>query len=92
MYAAAQVFNSIGIAFGSLIAFASYNRFHRPNVALEAAALVAVDAATCLLCGICVFAAMGALARELGKPVDEVRAAEAAKCLYPHRKMVNFVM
>ena len=28
VYAAAQVFNSIGIAFGSMIAFASYNPFH----------------------------------------------------------------
>ena len=30
VYAAAQVFNSVGIAFGSLIAFASYQDFHGP--------------------------------------------------------------
>ena len=30
VYAAAQVFNSIGIAFGLLISFASYNKFHGP--------------------------------------------------------------
>jgi len=30
VYAAAQVFNSVGIAFGCLIAFSSYNKFHGP--------------------------------------------------------------
>ena len=30
IYAAAQVFNSVGIAFGCLVAFASYNPFHGP--------------------------------------------------------------
>ncbi len=30
VYAAAQVFNSIGVAFGCLITFSSYNKFHGP--------------------------------------------------------------
>lgn len=71
VYAAAQVFNSIGIAFGSLVAFASYNRFHGP-ILRDALLVAAVDAATCLLCGLAVFATMGSLAAELGKPVGQV--------------------
>jgi len=71
VYAAAQVFNSIGIAFGSLIAFSSYNKFHGP-ILRDTLIVVVVDAITCLLCGFCVFSAMGNLAHEQGKEVDEV--------------------
>ena len=71
VYAAAQVFNSIGIAFGSLIAFSSYNRFHGP-ILRDTAIIVVIDAVTCILCGICVFSTMGNLAFEQGKEVDAV--------------------
>ncbi len=74
MYAAAQVFNSIGIGFGSLVAFASYNRFHHRSVIRDACAVAAADAATCLLCGLCVFSTLGALASDLGLEVEEVAA------------------
>ena len=63
VYAAAQVFNSVGIAFGSLIAFSSYNKFHGP-ILRDTLIVVIVDAITCLLCGFCVFSAMGNLAHE----------------------------
>ena len=55
-----QVFNSIGIAFGSIIAFSSYNQFHGPilrNVLL----LTFIDAAICIICGVAVFSTMGNL-------------------------------
>ena len=55
-----KVFNSIGIAFGSIIAFSSYNQFHGPilrNVLL----LTFIDAAICIICGVAVFSTMGNL-------------------------------
>ena len=66
VYAAAQVFNSIGIAFGLLISFASYNKFHGP-ILRDTLIVVLVDALTCILCGIIVFATMGNLAFTQGK-------------------------
>ena len=54
------MFNSIGIAFGSIIAFSSYNQFHGPilrNVLL----LTFIDAAICIICGVAVFSTMGNL-------------------------------
>ena len=71
--AASQVFNSVGIAFGSLIAFSSYNKFHGP-VLRDTLIVTLVDAAVSLLCGVAVFAVLGNLAHEQGRPVSEVVA------------------
>ncbi len=71
LYAAAQVFNSLGIAFGSLIAFSSYNPFHGPLLR-DSFLVVFIDALTCILCGVCVFSTMGNLALEQGKSVEDV--------------------
>ncbi len=69
--AAAQNFNSIGIAFGSLMAFSSYNRFD--NRLMRDTLIISItDAVTCILAGICVFGTLGNLAFEQGKSVDEV--------------------
>ena len=73
VYAAAQVFNSIGIGFGSLVAFASYNRFHGP-ILRDTMIVTFVDAVTCILCGVAVFSTMGNLAHEQGVSVEEVVA------------------
>ena len=70
VYAAAQVFNSIGIAFGLLISFASYNKFHGP-ILRDTLIVVLVDALTCILCGIIVFSTMGNLAFTQGKTTKE---------------------
>ena len=69
--AAAQNFNSIGIAFGSMMAFASYNRFSN-NVFRDALLICAVDGCTCIMAGICVFGTLGNLAYEQGRTIDEV--------------------
>ncbi len=71
IYAAAQVFNSIGIAFGCLVAFSSYNTFHGP-ILRDTLIVVIIDALTCILCGLCVFSTMGNLAYEQNKSVDDV--------------------
>ena len=60
-----QVFNSIGIAFGCLVAFSSYNPFHGP-ILKDTLIVVVVDAFTCIICGLCVFSTMGNLALEQG--------------------------
>ena len=73
IYAAAQVFNSVGIAFGCLVAFSSYNPFHGP-ILRDSLIVVVVDAVTCIICGLCVFSTMGNLALEQGKSVDDVIA------------------
>ena len=73
VYAASQVFNSVGIGFGSLIAFSSYNKFQGP-VLRDALIVTMVDAGVSLLCGVAVFAVLGNLAHEQGVPVDKVVA------------------
>lgn len=72
--AASQVFNSIGIAFGSLIAFASYNKFEGP-VLRDTLIVTLADALVSLLCGVAVFAVLGNLAHEQGAEVGTVVAA-----------------
>ena len=71
VYAAAQVFNSVGIAFGSLIAFASYQDFNGP-ILRNSLIVIVIDAITCILCGVCVFATLGSLAFSQGTTVDKV--------------------
>jgi len=71
VYAAAQVFNSVGIAFGSHIAFASYNDFKGP-IFRNALIVTIIDAITCIICGICVFSTMGNLAHTQGTTVNNV--------------------
>ena len=68
-----QVFNSVGIAFGSLIAFSSYNKFRGP-VLRDTLIVTLVDALISLMCGCAVFAVLGNLAHQQGKQVDQVVA------------------
>ena len=67
------MFNSVGIAFGSLIAFSSYNKFRGP-VLRDTLIVTMVDAVISLMCGCAVFAVLGNLAHEQGKQVDQVVA------------------
>ncbi|KAJ8667702.1 hypothetical protein QAD02_009365, partial [Eretmocerus hayati] len=69
--AAAQIFNSIGIAFGSMICFASYNKFHN-NILSDAIAVSLINACSCLLVGIFAFATIGNIAVEQNMPIPEV--------------------
>ncbi|CAL4086152.1 unnamed protein product, partial [Meganyctiphanes norvegica] len=71
--AAAQNFNSIGIAFGSLIAFSSYNK-RSNNIILDTWAISLTNAFTSLLAGLIVFSTLGNIAQEQGKDIDEVVA------------------
>ncbi|XP_002122771.2 sodium- and chloride-dependent GABA transporter ine [Ciona intestinalis] len=82
--AAAQNFNSIGIAFGSLIAFSSYN--HRDNNILRDTLCIAcINSGTSLLAGFVIFSAMGHMAHVLGKEVAQVatEGPELVFIVYP---------
>ncbi|KAL0121491.1 hypothetical protein PUN28_006773 [Cardiocondyla obscurior] len=69
--AAAQVFNSVGIAFGSMICFASYNRFHN-TILVDTVAVSLINAFSCLLVGIFSFATIGNIALEQDMSVEDV--------------------
>ena len=60
------MFNSVGIAFGSLIAFSSYNKFRGP-VLRDTLIVTMVDAGISLMCGTAVFAVLGNLAHQQGQ-------------------------
>lgn len=63
MNAAAQNFNSFGVAFGSMINFASYNKYNN-NILHDTLAVSFVNAVTSLLVGIFSFAVIGNIAWE----------------------------
>jgi solute carrier family 6 (neurotransmitter transporter, taurine) member 6 len=69
--AASQNFNSIGIAFGSMISFASYNKYNN-NILHDTLAVSFVNAITSLLVGIFAFATIGNIALEQGSSVEDV--------------------
>lgn len=69
--AAAQNFNSLGIAFGSMISFASYNKYNN-NFLHDTLAVSFVNAITSLLVGIFAFATIGNIALEQNTSVENV--------------------
>ena len=69
--ACSQNFNSLGIAFGSMISFASYNKYNN-NILYDTLAVSAVNAITSILVGIFAFATLGNLAWELNTTVKDV--------------------
>ncbi|KAF5298163.1 hypothetical protein FQA39_LY02587 [Lamprigera yunnana] len=71
--AAAQTFNSMGIAFGSMISFSSYNRFNN-HILRDTLAVSFVNAVTSLLVGIFAFATIGNIATEQNTTVENVIA------------------
>lgn len=71
--AASQIFNSIGIAFGSMIMFASYNRFDN-NFLHDTLAVSLINAVTSLIVGIFTFATIGNIAFEQNTSVKDVIA------------------
>ncbi|XP_074526437.1 sodium- and chloride-dependent GABA transporter 1 [Halichoeres trimaculatus] len=69
--AAAQVFNSIGIAFGSMISMASYNKFNN-NILRDALIVVCTNSFTSILAGFVIFSAIGYMAHTHNLPVDNI--------------------
>ncbi|XP_037093533.1 sodium- and chloride-dependent GABA transporter ine-like isoform X2 [Pollicipes pollicipes] len=73
--AAAQNFNSVGIAFGSMIAFASYNKFDNRSILFDTFIICCLNSLTSIFSGIIVFATLGHIAKELNQKIQEVVVA-----------------
>lgn len=69
--AASQSFNSLGIAFGSMISFASYNKYNN-NILHDTIAVSSVNFLTSMLVGIFSFATIGNIAYEQNLPISKV--------------------
>ncbi|XP_065355483.1 sodium- and chloride-dependent GABA transporter ine isoform X2 [Calliphora vicina] len=69
--AASQNFNSLGISFGSMISFASYNKYNN-NILRDTVAVSVVNILTSLLVGVFAFATLGNLALEQNTNVKDV--------------------
>jgi solute carrier family 6 (neurotransmitter transporter, taurine) member 6 len=69
--AAGQSFNSLGIAFGAMISFASYNKYNN-NILHDTLAVSSVNFITSMLVGIFAFATIGNIAYEQGLPISKV--------------------
>ncbi|KAJ8043609.1 Sodium- and chloride-dependent GABA transporter ine [Holothuria leucospilota] len=71
--AAAQNFNSIGIAFGSMIAFASFNDFHNKSMVRDTLGICIVNSFTSIFASFVVFSVLGYIAEIQGAPsIDKV--------------------
>ncbi|XP_073322135.1 sodium- and chloride-dependent GABA transporter 1 isoform X2 [Pagrus major] len=69
--AAAQVFNSIGIGFGSMVSMASYNKFNN-NILRDALIVSVTNSFTSILAGFVIFSAIGYMAHIHNLPVDNI--------------------
>ncbi|KAI0230638.1 Sodium- and chloride-dependent GABA transporter ine, partial [Lamellibrachia satsuma] len=69
--AAMQNFNSVGIAFGSMMTFASYNR-RDSNIFRSVLAITLVNSATSIIAGFAVFSILGHIALNQGQEVKDV--------------------
>ncbi|KAJ7994288.1 hypothetical protein DPEC_G00264330 [Dallia pectoralis] len=69
--AAAQIFNSIGIGFGSMISMASYNKFNN-NILRDTLIVSLANSATSILAGFVIFSAIGYMAHIHNLPVDNI--------------------
>ncbi|XP_057677500.1 sodium-dependent dopamine transporter [Corythoichthys intestinalis] len=69
--AAAQIFNSIGIGFGFLIAMSSYNTFNN-NIIKDTLTISIVNSLTSILSGFVIFSAFGYMSHLQDVPVPEL--------------------
>ncbi|XP_032902071.1 sodium- and chloride-dependent GABA transporter ine-like isoform X1 [Amblyraja radiata] len=71
VYAAVQVFNSLGIGFGSLIAMASYNKSNH-KILNNTLAISLTNTATSILSGFVIFSAFGYMSQVINVPIDKI--------------------
>jgi len=69
--AAGQVFFSLGISWGGIVLFGSYNKFNAA-VHIDAHIVSIVDFITSLIASVVIFSTLGHSAKELGVPVETV--------------------
>ncbi|CAH0746844.1 unnamed protein product [Bemisia tabaci] len=73
IYAAAQTFNSIGIAFGSVISLASYNRYGN-QIFRDTITVSVINTLASILVGAFAFVTIGNIAAEQNTSIDDVIA------------------
>ncbi|XP_008305120.1 sodium- and chloride-dependent GABA transporter ine [Stegastes partitus] len=69
--AAAQIFNSIGIGFGSLMAMSSYNSFNN-NILKDTLTISIINSLTSILAGFVIFSALGYMSFLQSVPVSKL--------------------
>ncbi|KAM4745828.1 sodium- and chloride-dependent GABA transporter ine [Anableps anableps] len=69
--AAAQVFNSLGLAFGYMISMASYNKFNN-NITRDVLIVSLTNSFTSILAGLVIFSAIGYMSFKHNLPVDNI--------------------
>uniref|UniRef100_UPI00358FA78A sodium- and chloride-dependent GABA transporter ine-like isoform X2 n=1 Tax=Myxine glutinosa TaxID=7769 RepID=UPI00358FA78A len=69
--AAAQIFNSLGISFGTVVIFSSYNKFDN-NPLRDVLIVSFANSATSIFSGFVIFSGMGYMAVLQGKAVEEI--------------------
>ncbi|CAL8266615.1 unnamed protein product [Merluccius merluccius] len=69
--AAAQIFNSIGIGFGSLMSMSSYNSFNN-NVLKDTLTIAIINSLTSILAGFVIFSAFGYMSHLQSIPVSDL--------------------
>jgi len=69
--AAEQMFFSLGISWGGLMMFGSYNKFHN-KINIDAAVVSSLDFITSLIASCVIFSVLGFLSHEIDVPVEHV--------------------
>merc|ERR1711963_479694 len=69
--AAEQMFFSLGISWGGLMMFGSYNKFHN-KINIDAAVVSSLDFLTSIIASCVVFSILGFLSTKLGVPIENV--------------------
>ena len=83
--AATQIFFSLSLGFGALVAFASYNPINN-NIIRDSYIIVLTDCATAVFGGVVVFSILGFREHVTGIPVTEVSFRRGGRFLYSYSK------
>ncbi|PKU29917.1 sodium-dependent proline hypothetical protein [Limosa lapponica baueri] len=87
--AALQIFYSLGVGFGGLLTFASYNTFHQ-NIYRDTFIVTLGNAITSILAGFAIFSVLGYMSQELGVPVNQVAKAGMKRFCRDIHMMLGF--
>ncbi|XP_051887830.1 sodium- and chloride-dependent GABA transporter ine-like [Pristis pectinata] len=69
--AAAQIFNSLGIGFGSMLSLASYNKFNN-NILKDTVVVAVINSVTSIFAGLVIFSAIGYMSYLHKLPVENI--------------------